>query len=689
VGIPVLFTDSPSTPDIVVKPRSGLWLSGELYLSDDLFLDEGPDAQAIAVAPAVGAFGVTVSVDAANATASGGDVVPVGATDFVIAVVGAVAHAQGGALATAGQDLVLPVVAAVAHASATIPESSGGQLLILVPSVRELPPLRLHHTIVTPSGRHFRWGEDDPNPANVPSNVRFSDTMPGGFETGDATLPRRSGQDSSDFERLSTWTIRGAGGEVAWEGRIERAPSSSGDERSVSPSGVGWQAHLDDNKSAQQVYVDADLSAWRGPGAARQASLDGASPNPFNVSGPSTEADTAGPPALGLTVSGAWTAPRLPLVEAWYDAGSATKVAAVVFLPSYSSAVGLSDPNWTLIPHVVDGETSGSITSGTDVYPATTAQAFFPATPRRFGLLQWFYVVTPAGGDGIDYTTWLRGITVVGDHGLTVRADPTSALGLYASDVVAHAVQRWAPQLNVSTGPIGTVRSSSFVIPHLTFKDPTTSSEIVRQSTRFGLQDWAVWEGKTFWWHDRGARGRKWRARVGPSQLSETGPSLDRLWNSIIVQYDDVDGSTRTVGPPGSGADVETTVLQDLDPSNPANEMGIIRRDLLQMGTSTPAAATEVGRRFLEQTKLLDGSGQAQFVGHVMDDHGVTWPYWAPRAGDSVVFVDGSDTSERRVVRTEKDHSSRTCSVDLDAPPQGLEALLERLGVVLVPLGIN
>jgi hypothetical protein len=156
-----------------------------------------------------------------------------------------------------GQDLVVRLSRLSLTRRRLIPESSGGQLLILVPSVRELPPLRLHHTIVTPSGRHFRWGEDDPNPANVPSNVRFSDTMPGGFETGDATLPRRSGQDSSDFERLSTWTIRGAGGEVAWEGRIERAPSSSGDERSVSPSGVGWQAHLDDNKSAQQVYVDA------------------------------------------------------------------------------------------------------------------------------------------------------------------------------------------------------------------------------------------------------------------------------------------------------------------------------------------------------------------------------------------------------------------------------------------------
>jgi hypothetical protein len=685
VGIPVLFTDAPSTPDIVVKPRSGLWLSGELYLSDDLFLDEGPDAQAIAVAPAVGAFGVTVSVDAANATASGGDVVPVGATDFVIAVVGAVAHAQGGALATAGQDLVLPVVAAVAHASATIPESSGGQLLILVPSVRELPPLRLHHTIVTPSGRHFRWGEDDPNPANVPSNVRFSDTMPGGFETGDATLPRRSGQDSSDFERLSTWTIRGAGGEVAWEGRIERAPSSSGDERSVSPSGVGWQAHLDDNKSAAPTYIDRDLSNWTGGGATRRLAVENAN---FNLDDPVTEPDSVDSPALRMTVSGVWGSGRLPLVEAWYDAGPNTKVGGLVFLPSYSTTVGTANPAWTLIPHVADAQDgSGGLTSGVDVYPAVTAQTFAPSTPRRFGLIQWYYTLTPAGADGIDFTAWLKNVVVVGDHGLPGRtAADGVTFGYFASDIVSHAVATFAPNLSLSYSATGSVRPSSFVIPQMTFRERTSASEIVRQSTRFGLQDWAVWEGKTFWWHDRGARGRKWRARVGPSQLSETGPSLDRLWNSIIVQYDDVDGSTRTVGPPGSGADVETSVLQDLDPSNPANEMGIIRRDLLQMGTSTPAAATEVGRRFLEQTKLLDGSGQAQFVGHVMDDHGVTWPYWAPRAGDSVVFVDASDTSERRVVRTEKDHSSRTCSVDLDAPPQGLEALLERLGVVLVPL---
>ena len=197
-----------------------------------------------------------------------------------------------------------------------------------------------------------------------------------------------------------------------------------------------------------------------------------------------------------------------------------------------------------------------------------------------------------------------------------------------------------------------------------------------------------MWEDLTFWWHDRGARGRQWRARTGPSQLEETGPQVERIWESVIVQYQDVDGSTTTVGPVGSGADTETDDLKDDDPDNPANKLGITRRDLLVMGIGTAASATEVGRRFLEESRLLDSSGRARLVGHVQDSHGVMHPYSHVRAGDTISFVDSSDTSYRRIVRTDKTRDDRSCSIDLDAPPEGLAALLERLGVVLVPLGV-
>ena len=174
----------------------------------------------------------------------------------------------------------------------------------------------------------------------------------------------------------------------------------------------------------------------------------------------------------------------------------------------------------------------------------------------------------------------------------------------------------------------------------------------------------------------------------GPSQLEETGPQVERIWESVIVQYQDVDGSTKTVGPVGSGADTETDDLKDDDPDNPANKLGITRRDLLVMGIGTAASATEVGRRFLEESKLLDSSGRARLIGHVQDSHGVWHPYSHVRAGDTISFVDSSDTSYQADRPDRQDPRRPTCSVDLDAPPEGLQALLERLGVVLVPLGV-
>src|SRR4051812_4801515 len=102
--------------------------------------------------------------------------------------------------------------------------------------VRELPPLRQYIELATPSGRRYRWADDEPNPANVPSGLRHSSTMPGGHESCDVTLPRKPGVDYSDLERLSTLRVVGAGGDVAGEFRLERAPRVSGDQMAISPS---------------------------------------------------------------------------------------------------------------------------------------------------------------------------------------------------------------------------------------------------------------------------------------------------------------------------------------------------------------------------------------------------------------------------------------------------------------------
>ena len=313
------------------------------------------------------------------------------------------------------------------------------------------------------------------------------------------------------------------------------------------------------------------------------------------------------------------------------------------------------------------------------------------AANRPYAYLSFQWTAAASTGS-TEYHTFWTCLAVYGNHGLTKRgtASATEAQGFYASDVIANAVSRWAPLLTYTTGSDGTIRPTSFVIPQLEFRTQTTASEILTQANRFHLNDWAVWEGTkpgepTFYYNERNGRGRKWRARIKPSQLTETGPQVDRLWNGVIVLYQDVDGSVKTVGPTGSLSDTTSDSLLDTDPLNPVNQKGIKRYATLDMGiVSTSAAATEVGRRFLERAKELDRSGSATIVGHIQDDHGVTHPAWAVRAGDQISFTDASDTSYRRIVKTSYDHDSRTNSIDLDSPPEGMDALLERLGASLL-----
>jgi hypothetical protein len=249
--------------------------------------------------------------------------------------------------------------------------------------------------------------------------------------------------------------------------------------------------------------------------------------------------------------------------------------------------------------------------------------------------------------------------------------------------------------LSYTTGTLGSIQSSQFVIPQLAFLAPGTTSTIVKQAAQYELLDWAVWEGPTFYSNNRDARGNYWRARVGPTLLQDTGPNISRIWNGVIVQGTGVDGIAFTVGPPGSNANTISSLLLDADPQNPANKVlsyngqTLRRWTTLTMGTTTPAAAIQVGQIFLQEQKHVDSSGQATLVGHVEDQYSVLWPAWRVRAGDHISFVDAKDTSYRRIVSTAYDDSAKANSIQLDQPPDGMTALLERLSIVLSPIGAS
>jgi hypothetical protein len=557
-------------------------------------------------------------------------------------------------------------------------------------SVREGPPLRLSYDVTNPSGHHFRWAADETDAENVPSDVSFGDSMPGGFDSFTATLPRRSTEEFPDLDRLSTIRALGVGGNVAGEYRLNRSPRTSGDEVAIGPEAEGWQAHLEDDKTAQEIYVDIDLGRWGEASVQRRLNMIASSFSPISPAGVNNDETS---PSLLLQVQTAnWAAADAPLVEGVYDARG-VEIASIYYAWKKNANLPTGPDSWTWEVRAWDDFVGTSPDASGDLQAAGPGTGTLTATSGKYyGVVQLFYTGAGVGGNNEDFSLFWTTLAVYGNHGLTKQgtASATTAQGFYASDIIAHAVSTWAPLLNYSTGTDGSIATTSIVIPQAAFLEPTTAAEILREVDRVHLHDWAVWENRTFHYHPRGSSAcKRWRARVGPSGLQEAGPSNDRLWNGIMVRYQDVDGSTRTVGPTGSSANTTSSDLLDDDEENPANQLGIRRWDLLDMGRiSTATIATEVGRIFLEETKAMDTSGSATLTGWVEDDRGVRHPYHRVRSGDCIAFVDASDTSYRHIIRTQKSPESRSVAIDLDAPPDGLDALLERLGVALIPLAL-
>jgi hypothetical protein len=522
--------------------------------------------------------------------------------------------------------------------------------------VREAPPLRLSFEVETPGGARFRWANDARDAVNIPQNVSWSDTMPGGFETLSLTLPRQPGIEYADLDRMSTVRVFGSGGGITGEFRLEKAPRTSGDEVAIAPEAVGWQAHLGDDKSAREIYVDTDLNHWTNP--PYQPRHDGLIAGGFNPDYDVGIVYYDAGPVLQIMIRDHWDAlkphpcpqyisHRIPMGSVYY---------------AWSAGGGIVSPGgtpvttwtWDIRAAPTGWISNGEYDSTGDLAVASegTGTLFTTTTTgdKIFAELRFLYELAPAG---------------------------TEAQGLLASDIAVHAVRNWAPMLQTTSESI---IPSALPITQACYFDATTAGDIIHDVVRYELLDWAVWENRTFWLTPRNEMGRSWRARIGATQLQETGPQTDRLWNGVMVSYTDWGGETRNVGPPTSGADTETSALLDSDPENPATKLGIRRYEQLSAGKSMTAdLAVYLGQRFLQESKTLDRSGQARIVGHVQDEHGVLFPYHAIRAGDTISFTDAADPSPRRIVRTQKSASDYSVTLDLDAPPEGLQAILSRL----------
>lgn len=529
-------------------------------------------------------------------------------------------------------------------------------------------------------GRVRRYGFDEIEAEDRPDGFEFSTSNPGGFGAASITLPRPFGP--SEWENQQNLyahvEVYGPMGTV-YEGFVSATPQASA--TSVTLQLSGWSAVLEKHETFRQIFVDRDLSRW-GPGSGELTKDTLAAFNaPINE--PAVETNTSTSlPDLKLNLDGGQVN---AFARATYDAGAGQTIESIYYdmiskaTASYSGAVGVMSD---------DEQSASSFTS--DLMTGTNSSSsgtFTPSPDYRYGVIE-MYLTGTVGSGGASMT--LRSLAVFGNHGLTKRGDAPNQ-GYYQSDVLAYALDQ-VPSLTYSLGD--SIEQTVVVIQHLTFTEDTSIRSVVEQMTALGgnqnvANDWGVYENREFYWKSPGTYGRTWYVRRDQVATDTSdGPDAERRVAGIKINYTDASGVSKSVGPPGSNSDYETTDLLDPDPDNPAHRIpGAFKSENIgiapeEVATGFSQLAVNAGIMILNERNRMDWRGDISVTGEVEDQHGNRFPVSLIRAGDRIVVSDSPDTSPRTINSTSYDHASLTTTASIGAPPESLEAMLGQLALV-------
>ena len=536
-------------------------------------------------------------------------------------------------------------------------------------------------------GRVVRFGGDEIDAENVPSDISWDTSNPGGFGSASITLPRPENLYADDGKLFSHVELYGPGGQIFYEGFVSGVPQVGTDSIQLNLS--GWVSSLDKYETFREVFVDRDLGRWGDASRELRITLLAVC---NSVQSASAETDTASAlPALTLTTPATEVN---PIALAVYDAGAGSTIDSIYYdmtsisTSSHDGAIGvMSDDKSTA------GMTSPA-TATSDLITTTNGTAsgtFTPTSDYRYAQARFFLGGTVGSAD---QSMTLRRLAVFGNHGLTKRGTAPDQ-GFYASDIISYAISQ-ATSLNYSTDSIET---TTFVIPHLTFTDDTTLRSVIEQVTALGgnanvANDWGVYEGREFYWRSPGSYGRTWYVRRDQVATSSSdGPDADRRVAGIKINYTDGAGTSLSVGPPGSNSDYETTALLDSDTDNPAYRIpGAYKSETIgiapiESGYTYSRLAVNAGVMILNERNRLDWRGSVQVSGEAEDEYGNKLPAALIRAGDRIVVSDSGDTTARTIASTSYDHGSLTCTASIGATPDSLEALLGQLAAVTDLIG--
>lgn len=551
----------------------------------------------------------------------------------------------------------------------------------------EFPPDRIATRIEIAGSTAARWAEDEPGAENILADVVLEDEIPGGCKSYKGTLARDPQLDWSDIEEYAEMVVYQPGVDPVWEGFLDKGAGRSGKRRSMAPGGLGWQAVFNDDGAVKIGFIDGDLTKWTEPSTQRRLNvLQLSGGNGRYAYSPEVHIGfkDAGQEAPGLIFTLGALVDGLTEIQELFYYGDEIDIGSIKYDFKEMNGMGKDTAFQDLISLFSDDV--GTLRDNGFNHEQVTAlnqTLWASVTGRKYARAKMEYNGTAAGSNFANAHGWLN-LKVLGNHGLASQGTWPD-IGFFAQQMLLHTVNNYASPLKATEE---SVESDDFIIPQAWYSGRTLAS-IIDDIVKYALYDWFIYHGKLFEHRQPGTYGKFWKTNVASSELNELGIDSQRLWHSIVVQFAANDGSIRTVGPPGSNSNVETSALEITDPDHPAVKANRTRRDRLDLrGIGSPEISIKVGERFLEQANLLNHSGSATISGYIPDDKGIFWPVGQMKSGDWISFGDAHDPSYRKIVHKTYNHRNRSAEIDIDAPPSGLDALLERLQVGLISLGV-
>jgi hypothetical protein len=521
-------------------------------------------------------------------------------------------------------------------------------------------------------------GDDDASQL-LTSGLSFSNVDPGGYEACSIPIPK-------DMPRtLVGEDVRlECGLATAWEGRVAEVQRSLGANTTLMCEGYGAILKED---TAQVIFVDRDMSKWGPPSVARTIAYVGGSTWGAMGSATVKPDEAGGTPGLDMEISGDWPSGKAPWIEAWFDAAG-LDIGSIYYAWKQQNLTP-SDSGWRINVGAAATDADGSAVNSSDLLAAGPGSGTLtPGAGKKFGKLQWYYAFGPAGGQNASWHWIWTCLAVYGNHGLTKRGTDTAtdAQGFFAEDIA-----RWVVAQNskIAAGLISD--TTGYIIPHLTYPEPSPLETITADAAKFIGCHWGVWEALNPLYDPRPrldfrpypSEPTAWCNRKDCSTL-DINEQLAQLYDTIVVTY--------------TNPQFSRTEFVTVTSTNPllaaARQTG--RTLPVNGGTMTPARAADHGALMLALLLLQARvAGQATLINTVQTPRGELPPFLLKAGLDRLRITDlpGADVagtySNMPIKRVEcmlSDDSIET-HVEIGTGADLIETLQARLDEVATILG--